>query len=186
MKIDTPDYIGFNPKNIVGTSFTLEWFMRTNDPITERQDLLEIGSGGYPNNAYVYVFINDTGMNITSSWFPDLSEALAPTTRTWSHYAITFTSTETKVFFNGKKVLTGGTCGTWINVSEFYFGVDFALYSTSIRLSNTVLYTTDFTPTLPLTANTSVKFLVDKEVPDDWDYKGDVTTLISRIEIGSS
>jgi hypothetical protein len=139
--------------------------------------------GGDTGYFYIYVETGSVFLNISSG---DINlPSFASLTNQWSHYAITFTSTATKFFFNGKYISTERSLG--INVFK---NLDFGninnirdlIYMTNIRLTNSILYTGDYSVTLPLTGD-----LVIDTPPEGWDVLyGNVYTLVGPIEIGSS
>lgn len=84
--------------------------------------------------------------------------------RTWTHYAFTRSGSTTTLYVNGRSVGTGTYSGSlnfnFIARQASYTPRDFNGYISNFRVTNTVVYTSNFTPTTtPLTAISGTQVL---------------------------
>jgi len=115
----------------------------------------------YMQSNRTLVYYANSGTKITSSTSEKLSEY------TWHHVAVCRSGTSTKMFLNGTQV--GSTYSDSTNYSDSgrmrigankNAGNDVEGYMSNVRVVNSALYTSNFTPpTAPLTAITGTKLL---------------------------
>ena len=164
----TGDYLDANDGVTFGTgAFTIEFFVYLND------DTQQFFFDARPNSAnttypVIYMLSNRTlvyyansGTKITSSTSETLSES------TWHHIAVCRSGTSTKMFLDGTQV--GSTYSDSTNYADSgrmrigankNAGSRVKGYISNVRVVNSALYTSNFTPpTAALTAITDTKLL---------------------------
>ena len=148
-----------------GTTGTIEaWVYLTAYNINQR--ICDINSGGSTLDAYITTsgFIGAYGGIFTTT-----TGAIA--LNTWAHVAIVLTSGVPKVYVNGvSQTLTGTTSGINISstgtlyIANYYLSTTyiFSGYMEDFRVTNTAVYSANFTPpTAPLTAISGTVILLN-------------------------
>lgn len=141
------------------------------------------GNVGYDNAALYFGTSTNGGTGTGIALAPGGNASASPYLRTWVHVALVRESGTFKFYWNGVKVaneLTASVNHTGTTQTR----TDTTSLVSDLRVSNTAVYTTDFTPpTVPLTADANTLLLTfnDKNV---YDSSGTIdATLIASNEM---
>lgn len=104
------------------------------------------GNGSESNNCYWSSDI-ESGLSLVC-WSNDHFSGVYPTTNVWNHAAYTFDGTYTKIYLNGKQILST-SAGSGMVSSQFCIGGRhggelFYGYISSLRISSNVRFTENF------------------------------------------
>jgi hypothetical protein len=155
------NYPGVGPSG----DFTLEFFIKTSASQNQQYPLSLSGTELYFSVEYgIFSIVHNDGLGNT---------IFINKPNKWHHIALTRSENTLRVFFNG--ILTLTLTGINVNLTNAamhignfrlgYYGVSQQVHFlgslSNIRLSDTVLYTTNFTrPSLPLSSSATTRFLL--------------------------
>lgn len=149
-------------------NFTIEGYFYFNS-INITQYLIDMRNSGVANAVIPTLYINSgNGITYLVNGVTLINTTSTVTTNTWYHIALCKSGTTTKLFLNGVTQNTISELNSYVS-SRLVIGSEADSftnfldgYSTDIRISNTALYTSDFTPpNQPLTPNANTVFLLN-------------------------
>lgn len=150
----------------LGTTATMEAWVYLNSYVTNGR-IFGAGNTG----AYVDLYVTSSGyVGSLGGNFTATTGAIS--LNTWTHVAVVLTSGTAKVYVNGvSQTLSGTSTGQNISATTTLtvgsgtgLGTTYALngYISNVRLTNTAVYSANFTPsTIPLTAISGTVFLLN-------------------------
>ena len=160
------DYLATSSTQIIpaSTTYTVEaWVYLTGD-YSDYREIVTQGSSGNANRWLMVVNITD-GILIIQTGASGITTSFTVPRNTWTHLAFVNNSGSYTVYANGTSVGSGTNTvtpqNTYVTVGAFQSGAEyFQGYISNVRITNTAVYTSAFTPsTTPLTAISGTSFL---------------------------
>ena len=160
------DYLATSSTQIIPatTTYTVEaWVYLTGD-YSDYREIVTQGSSGNANRWLMYVNITDGKLGIQTG-ASGITTSFTVPQNTWTHLAFVNNSSSYTVYANGTSVGSGTNTvtpqNTYVTVGAFQSGAEyFQGYISNVRITNTAVYTSAFTPsTTPLTAISGTSFL---------------------------
>jgi hypothetical protein len=160
------DYLATSSTQIIpsSTTYTVEaWVYLTGD-YSDYREIVTQGSSGNANRWLMFVNITDGILKIQTG-STSLTTSFTVPKNTWTHLAFVNNSGSYTIYANGTSVGSGTNTvtpqNTYVTVGAFQSGAEyFQGYISNVRITNTAVYTSAFTPsTTPLTAISGTSFL---------------------------
>jgi hypothetical protein len=160
------DYLATSSTQIIPatTTYTVEaWVYLTGD-YSDYREIVTQGSSGNANRWLMFVNITD-GILSFQTGSTGISTSFTVPRNTWTHLAFVNNSGSYTVYANGTSVGSGSNSvtpqNTYVTVGAFQSGAEyFQGYISNVRITNTAVYTSSFTPsTTPLTAISGTRLL---------------------------
>jgi len=161
------DYLATSSTQIIPatTTYTVEaWVYLTGD-YSDYREIVTQGSSGNANRWLMYVNITDGKLGIQTG-ASGITTSFTVPKNTWTHLAFVNNSGSYTVYANGVSVGSGTNTvtpqNTYLTVGAFQSGAEyFQGYISNVRITNTAVYTSAFTPnTAPLTAISGTSLLL--------------------------
>ena len=160
------DYLATSSTQIIPatTTYTVEaWVYLTGD-YSDYREIVTQGSSGNANRWLMLVNITDGELKIQTG-SSSIPTSFTVPKNTWTHLAFVNNGGSYTVYANGTSVGSGTNTvtpqNTYVTVGAFQSGAEyFQGYISNVRITNTAVYTSAFTPsTTPLTAISGTSFL---------------------------
>ena len=160
------DYLATSSTQIIPatTTYTVEaWVYLTGD-YSDYREIVTQGSSGNANRWLMLVNITDGILKIQTG-ASSITTSFTVPQNTWTHLAFVNNSSSYTVYANGTSVGSGTNTvmpqNTYVTVGAFQSGAEyFQGYISNVRITNTAVYTSSFTPsTTPLTAISGTRLL---------------------------
>ena len=196
------DYLATSSTQIIPatTTYTVEaWVYLTGD-YSDYREIVTQGSSGNANRWLMYVNITDGKLGIQTG-ASGITTSFTVPKNTWTHLAFVNNSGSYTVYANGTSVGSGTNTvtpqNTYVTVGAFQSGAEyFQGYISNVRITNTAVYTSAFTPnTAPLTAISGTSLLLlttngaifDNAMMNDLETVGNaqISTSVKKYGTGS-
>ena len=160
------DYLATSSTQIIPatTTYTVEaWVYLTGD-YSDYREIVTQGSSGNANRWLMLVNITDGELKIQTG-SSSIPTSFTVPKNTWTHLAFVNNGGSYTVYANGTSVGSGTNTvtpqNTYVTVGAFQSGAEyFQGYISNVRITNTAVYTSSFTPsTTPLTAISGTRLL---------------------------
>jgi hypothetical protein len=196
------DYLATSSTQIIpaSTTYTVEaWVYLTGD-YSDYREIVTQGSSGNANRWLMLVNITDGELKIQTG-SSSIPTSFTVPKNTWTHLAFVNNSGSYTVYANGTSVGSGTNTvtpqNTYLTVGAFQSGAEyFQGYISNVRITNTAVYTSAFTPnTAPLTAISGTSLLLlttngaifDNAMMNDLETVGNaqISTSVKKYGTGS-